>query len=541
VNSGRLSHAQNSATEIYAITNARIVTVSGPVIERGTLVIRNGLIQAAGANVAAPADAQVIDGAGLTIYPGLIDGLSSFGIPVPQASPSAAGPGQTGQRGQSAAALQTTSFASPNSTQPPGLQPEVYASDQIRAVGDQFDAAHAAGITTALTAPRDGIFMGQSAMINLAGETPQKMIVKSPMALHVGFTPLRTGVYPNSLMGVFSALRQMLLDAQRYREAKQIYEKNPRGLRRPDQDKSLEALLPVLSGTMPVVMLANSEREIIRALDLAKEFKLNVIIAGGEESWRVTDRLREQNVPVLLSLNFPRRTSALLPEADPDSMRVLRARVNAPRTAGKLAAARVRFAFESGSMTNLDDFLGNALKAVEGGLSRDEALRALTLNGAQILGLDDRLGSIEPGKIANLTIVRGDIFDKKPKVAQLFIDGRQVEIKPATTAASQAGLSGSWALNVNLGEGDVGVTLTLQQEGDTLSGSIQGALGSNQIASASAGPGGEIRFTVPITLSRESKQTTEANFTGTVTGNEMRGTVQIVGRSPGTFTGSRPR
>jgi hypothetical protein len=342
-------------------------------------------------------------------------------------------------------------------------------------------------------------------------------------------------------MGVFSALRQMLLDAQRYREANQIYEKNPRGLRRPDQDKSLEALLPVLSGAIPVVMVANSEREIIRALDLAKEFKLKAIIAGGEESWRVTDRLREQNVPVLLSLNFPRRTSALLPEADPDSMRVLRARVNAPRTAGKLAAARVRFAFESGSMTNFDDFLGNALKAVEGGLSRDEALRALTLNGAQIFGLDDRLGSIEPGKIANLTIVRGDIFDKKPKVTQLFIDGRSVEIKAAAAPASQTGLGGSWALNVNLGEGDVGITLTLQQEGDTLSGSIQGALGANQIAGASAGPGGEIRFTVPITLSRESKQTTEANFTGTVTGNEMRGTVQIVGRSPGTFTGTRPR
>jgi hypothetical protein len=333
----------------------------------------------------------------------------------------------------------------------------------------------------------------------------------------------------------------MLLDAQRYREANQIYEKSPRGLRRPDQDKSLEALLPVLSGAIPVVMVANSEREIIRALDLAKEFKLKAIIAGGEESWRVTDQLREQDVPVLLSLNFPRRTSALLPEADPDSMRVLRARVNAPRTAGKLAAAHVRFAFESGSMTNLEDFLGNALKAVEGGLSRDEALRALTLNGAQILGLDDRLGSIEPGKIANLTIVRGDIFDKKPNVAQLFIDGRVVEIKAAATPATQTGIGGSWVLNVNLGEGDVGVTLTLQQEGDTLSGSIQGALGANQIASASAGPGGEIRFTVPITLSRESKQTTEANFAGTVTGNEMRGTVQIVGRSPGTFTGTRPK
>ena len=131
----------------------------------------------------------------------------------------------------------------------------------------------------------------------------------------------------------------------RYQEAQQTYARNPRGMRRPDPDRALAALLPALEGTLPVVMYADSEREISRALDLAEEFKLRAIIAGGLESWKVADRLRERNVPVLLSLNFPRRTTAAMPEADPESLRVLRERVEAPKTAGRLAAARVRFAF----------------------------------------------------------------------------------------------------------------------------------------------------------------------------------------------------
>ena len=155
------------------------------------------------------------------------------------------------------------------------------AEDFIKPGGEQIEAARNAGITTALTAPRQGIWMGQSALINLAGDTPQQMIVRSPVALHVGFTPLRTGTFPNSLMGVFASLRQMLLDAQRYRQAQQTYDRSPRGMRRPNQDRSLAALLPVLDGTMPVVMYADREREIARALDLTQEFKLRPIIAGG--------------------------------------------------------------------------------------------------------------------------------------------------------------------------------------------------------------------------------------------------------------------
>src|SRR6185312_5869293 len=351
-------NAQRSAIDTYAITNARIVTVSGPVIERGTVVIRNGLIAAAGANVNAPPDARVIDGNGLTVYPGLIDAYTDLALPEASPAPSPGGGGGF------FAAPPPRPVGGPNSTQPVGLQPEVMVEDVIRPGGNEIESARNIGITTALTSPRTGIWMGQSALINLEGETPQQMIVRSPVAMHVGFTPLR-GTYPGSLMGVFATLRQMMLDAQRYRDSMQIYERNPRGTRRPDTDRSLAALIPVVDGRMPVVMIANSEREINRALDLASEFKLKLIIAGGQDADQVADRLAKQDVPVLLSLNLPRRTTAALPEADPEPLRVLRERVEAQQTAGKLAKAGVRFAFQSGSLTDMSELMVNARRVIE--------------------------------------------------------------------------------------------------------------------------------------------------------------------------------
>ena len=523
-------NAQRSAIDTYAIINASIVTVSGPVIERGTVVIRNGLIAAAGANVNAPPDARVIDGTGLTVYPGLIDSFTTLALPEASPSPS------PGDGGGFFAAPPPRPTGGPNSTQPPGLQPEVMVEDIIRTGGNEIESSRSIGITTALTSPRTGIWMGQSALINLAGDTPQQMIVRSPVAMHVSFTPLR-GTYPGSLMGVFATLRQMMLDAQRYRDSMQIYERNPRGMRRPETDRSLAALLPVLDGRMPVVMIANSEREISRALDLATEFKLPLIIAGGREADRVAERLAKQNVPVLLSLNLPRRTTAALPEADPEPMRVLRERVEAQQTAGKLAKAGVRFAFQSGSLTNISDLMVNAQRVIENGLPSADAVRAFTIWPAQILGVESQLGSIEAGKIANLTITRGDLFARDTRVAHVFIDGRPVDIKPAgPSAPSRNSLSGRWSVSINLGQGDTTISLNLQQESNRLTGSISGPLGAGEISNASVASGGDVRFTVVLNIEGQTK---EATFAGTLANNEIRGSVTIVGAAPGTFTATR--
>ena len=295
---------------------------------------------------------------------------------------------------------------------------------QLKAGEAQFETQRNAGFTTALTVPRDGIFNGQSALIDLAGDSVSGMIIKSPVAEHITFTTLRTGGYPVSLLGTFSALRQMFLDAQRLQTIQKMYDKDPRGMKRPENDRSLEALIPILNGEMPVVFNANNESEIIRALDFAREFNLKAIIAGGQEAGKVADRLKAQNVPVLLSLDFPKRTAAASTEADPEPIELLRLRAETPKTAARLKQAGVKFAFQSGGMKNISDFLTNANEAVKNGLSKTDAVRAMTLSSAEIFGVENRLGSIEKGKIANLVVSKGDIFDKSKVITQVFVDGK---------------------------------------------------------------------------------------------------------------------
>jgi imidazolonepropionase-like amidohydrolase len=525
---------ERNVPQVYAITNARIVPLASPAIDRGTVVIRNGVIAAVGAAVQAPADARIIDGTGLTVYPGLIDANSSLGYPAPSATQAGAPAGRGGRGG---AAQQGAPSGAPNSLRPVGLQPEIAAIDLVHPDAESFSGPHSAGITTALTVPSNGIFKGLSAVVTLGGSSTQAMIVKAPVAEHIAFTPLRTGGYPNSLLGVFSALRQTLLDAQHYGAEQAAYAKSPRGMRRPETDPSLEALQPVLARQIPVVMEASQAREIERALDLAKEFNLRAIIAGGEEADRVASRLKAENVPVLLSLNFPRRANAS-PDADPEPLRVLRARVEAPKLASKLAAAGVRFAFEDGGITTWSEFLANAGRTVENGLTADQAVRALTTSAAEILGVGDRLGTIETGKIANLTVTRGDLF--AGHVAHVFVDGSPVEIRaPAATAAGAAGAmaNGTWNVTVTMDEGEKSVTLGLQQFGDQLRGTIQGALGNSQISNGSIGADGTLRFTASVTM---AAGTEEAAFTGTISGNIIRGTVGVVGHPQGTFAGQRP-
>lgn len=540
-----LSRAQQAlavdrrSIDTYAITNARIFSLAGnSIIERGTVVIRNGLIEnVGGQQVRVPADARVIDGAGLTVYPGLIDAYTALGMPAAGGGNVAAAP-----RGAATPAVVPVATATPppNATpSPAGLLPEVFAADLLQPNSAPIEAARNAGITAALTAPRDGIFAGQSALINLAGAAPEDMILRSPVAMHAGFTPPRASGYPSSLMGVFAALRQALLDAQHYRDANAAYERGARGLRRLAPDRSLAALGPVIARQMPVVMYADSEREIARALDLAQEFNVRVIIAGGLESWKIADRLRQMSVPVLLSLNFPKRATAQLPEADPDSLRVLRERAAAPKTAARLAAAGVRFAFHSGTMTNMADFAPNVAKVVANGLAPDEALRALTLRPAEIFNVADRLGTIEPGKIANLVVSRGDLFDRNSRLTHVFIDGRPIDLKPAPAAPAPGAApntTGTWTLKIQAEAGEQSATLTLRQEGERLTGALQGDLGAAQIANGSVSAAGAVRFSAPIQI---GGLTSEATFAGTLAGNEMRGTVQIVGRQPTTFTGVR--
>lgn len=511
-----------AGAQSYAITNARIVTVSGPTIEKGTVVVRDGLITAVGADAKAPADAQVFDGTGLTVYPGFFDTVTNVGMqaPRPQSTP---GAGQVAAAAAPPAAVQT------NSNYPAGLRPELLAADEIRGGDSQFESVRNAGFTTVVTVGRTGIFNGQSAIINLAGESVSGMIVKAPFAAHVSFSTI-SGQYPGSLLGTFSALRQMFLDSGRLQELHKMYDANPRGMKRPEADRSLEALFPILNRQMPIVFNANRDIEIIRALDFAKEFNLKLIIAGGQEAWKVADRLKSQDVAVLLSLNFPKRTAAASPDADPDSMDLLRFRAETPKAAAKLQQAGVKFAFQSGGATAPADFFSNAGKAVDGGLPKEMAVRSMTLGSAEILGVNDRLGSIETGKIANLTVVRGDLFGKDRAVTNVFVDGRPFEQKApaaerprppggAPTALPQ--VAGNYSITIDVPGQQLTGTLALTQQAAVVTGSVQTQLGTSPIKDGKVTAEG-FSFAATVTFGGSE---IEVHIKGTVTGNEVKGTI----------------
>lgn len=542
-----------SAPRSFAITNARIVTASGADIERGTVIVRDGLIVTVGAgNIQVPVDVRVIDGSNLTVYPGIIDASAATGIPAPRATqPAGTGGGGGGQQAAIAQFLlqqqqaQQQSQTQSNSIYPAGLQPEIAAADLIRPTDSSVETARNSGFTTVLVVPRERIFQGQSALVNLSGETAGEAIVRAPVALHLTFVPLQAGQFPTSLMGSFAAVRQMFLDAQQLQTAQTNYEKNPRGARRPEANKSLEALFPYLNRQAPIVFQANTEREIARVLSFAREFNLKAVVSGGAESGRFAGQLKAQDIPVLLSLNFPRRTSSASPEAEPESMNTLRSRADAPKTAAQLAAAGVRFAFQSGGMTNFADFWTNAGRAVQAGLAKPAAIRAMTLGSAEILGVADRMGSIEPGKIANLTIVRGDIFDRARVVTHVFVDGRMYEIPAAApttapggggggafAAAAQA-IAGKWNLTMQLGGQTVQAIVTLTPQRNQLAGQFESSLGNAPISQGEMTPEG-FRFVVKLTVGEQ----VDAVFAGRVTEGQMTGTVTTP-QGTSSFTGTK--
>ena len=418
-------------TSIVAIQGARIVPVQGRPIEAGTLVMRDGLIAAVGATATVPAGATIIAGKGLTVYPGLIDLGSTTGLDLPP-TPRADNPQTTEdiERVKADYLLRTP----------------MRAADHLNPNAPALARAAAAGITSILATPSGDAFRGQSALINtsLPPDEPQigavadrrkgALVVRTPVAQHVTFSerPGAGNAYPNSLMGVVAFVRQAFLDAQHYQAAQRFAENTaaPPGRRlasAPAYESPLEALQPVLARRLPVAFRADSAREILRALDMAKAFKLDTIVTGAREADLVATDLKSADARVIVGLDFPKRPESLAPDAD-ESLGALRARANAPKTAAALAKAGIPFAFASGSLDDARDFLKNAAKTVQNGLARDEAIKALTLQAATIAGAADRVGSIEVGKLANVIVTDGDLFGDKTTIKHVFVEGRSVNL-----------------------------------------------------------------------------------------------------------------
>ena len=396
-------------SKVTVIRNARVVTVSGATIERGTIVIRDGRIAEVGAKVAVPAKAEVIDATGLSVYPGLIDSGTVLGLTEVSAVN---------------ATVDTTELGEFNAN--------MKALSAVNPYSELIPVGRMNGVTSAITCPQGGIISGQCALINLEGWTPELMKVSAPAAMHINYPQLgfrRGGGFGGGFAVTapsdqlrqardrqVESLRTRLDDAIAYHKARQATASD-KTLPPRDVDLGLEALIPVIKGEVPVMISANGAGEIKGAIDLAEKYKLRLIINGGDEAIKHAKLLKERNIPVVLGgvLELPGGEDAPYDEAF--------------ARAAELHKAGVKFAFTSGGVAyNVRLLPYHAGTAAAFGLPREEALKGVTLYPAQIFGVDKLVGSIEAGKVANLVITDGDILEFKTRVKRMLINGEPVSL-----------------------------------------------------------------------------------------------------------------
>jgi len=500
-------------TPTYAIVNCKIIPVNGSPIEKGIIIIRDGLIESLGpqGKISIPEDAEIIKADGLFAYPGLIDAHTNLFLELPEEEPRRPGTART----------TATDPQQKEKAQHPDLMALKLLKPKKAAVSD----LHKIGITTVLVAPERGIYAGQSVLLNINGENAEPMVIKNPVALHVNFTTTR-GTYPSSLMGTMAFLRQSFLDTGHYSSHKSQFTKSSRGLKRPEYNPFLEALLPYAVKKSPIFFNCANLEDIKRALGLIKEFKLNGFLSGANEAWRVADLLiKNAKVPLLVSLNFKPPTTSIYVNQGEELKKKAEEEIY-PANAANLNKKRLTFALTSQGLKKSSDIPKNVQKAIKAGLPKEEALKAMTIIPAKFLGVSSYLGSLESGKVANVILTSGEIFEEKTKVKRVFVDGISFEIKepPKGEKPSAVNIAGKWSAKISSPMGEWESTMELEQDGNEISGSISTRIGRWEIRDGILS-GNELALSISGTIMGE---TMNLAFSGTAEKDSIEGTITVM-------------
>ncbi|RMH17322.1 MAG: hypothetical protein D6696_16030 [Acidobacteria bacterium] len=472
--------------QVHALTGARIVVAPGRVVESGTVVIRDGIVSAAGDAVEPPADARLHDLAGLTIYPGLIDAYVT--VPWPE-DEDGEGDDLPVAGGDARGLVVPQRDASRHAVDP-----------------ERFRRLRAAGFTTAMIAPQQGLLRGTSALVNLGDGGASRNVLARGVAQNLTLRASDGGGYPASLMGAEALLRQTLYDARWYARARAAYERRP-AQERPPFSPVLEALDGVASGRMRVVIETQDVLDTLRWVHLIDEFGLDAVLVGNGEEYKRLAAVAASGLPHVLPLAFPEPPGVSSSSDDLSvGLEELRHWQRAPANPG-LVASRLPVAFTSHGLSDPKQIHSNLARAIARGLDPDAALAGLTTVPAELLGLAGRAGTVTPGAMANLLVVDGELFVDSPKLRQVWIDGRRYELKESKPP--EVDPAGTWSVTVRTGDGQqMSFTLKLEGTADSLRGSI-------------ATPGGEL----PLSSVTVSGKTVEMELDSTPLG--MPGTIQL--------------
>ena len=406
-------------TRSYAITQATIVPGPGRKIEKGTVLIKDGLITAVGQNLSIPADAILVKGDSIYVYAGFIDGLSRVGVVRPKED------------------LSKEKVKDPGNPSPEraGITPQNDVRNFLSPLDKSVEELRALGFTTAHVVPHGGMLSGTGAVISLGGSSADEMVVVSKSSLYSELTPSEK-VYPNTVIGVMAKWRELYRQASLTKSYESTYASNRSGIDRPATDRVLEAFYPAIDKRIPVLFRADKALDLHRVLALQKDLGFSLIAANLKEGWDAIPKIKSSGAKVFLSLELPEEKkdekkdnksteiTAFTDSLERKALEKRRADFVALQTgqAASFQKAGVAFGFATASAKS-KDIPSNLRRIIKAGLTEDQALAALTTSPASLLGVSDRLGSIDPGKVANLVVSRRPIFDEKSKVQYVFVDG----------------------------------------------------------------------------------------------------------------------
>lgn len=448
----------------FALTGATIVLAPGKRLERGTIVLRDGLIEAVGESVAVPPDAVEVPSQGRFLYAGFLE-PDAHGQAATAARDEGRPPAAESARAEGVGALHPLSGIRPERRALDGLTP--WSGDRRR----EAEAWRGAGYAAIAVAPARGVLRGTSALLQVHDDRSVRELVLREDAAQMGAFEIASfgRSYPTSLMGAAAALRQVFLDAQRQRVWETRWAEDPAGIPRPERTPAFSALAPLLARQVPWIVELSDPADLDLADRIAREFDLDLVAAGTGHEWEVADRAKEAGRILVMPVAFPDKPELEEGDAGLDvPLRTLRRHAEAAAGPARLHAAGVRLAFTTRGLKTLADLLPNLRKMVAAGLPEEVALAGLTTEPARALRVDRVLGTLEPGKIANLVVCDGPVLGARSRILATYVDGVEYrapeKARPKSDPSAVVDPRGTWSVELDLGRG--GGTRTWVLEGE---------------------------------------------------------------------------
>jgi imidazolonepropionase-like amidohydrolase len=509
-------------TRTYAITNVNIIQGPGRKIDMGVVLIKDGLITGAGKGLAIPPEAVVIKADSMYVYAGFIDGLSHAGVTKPKEEPR--------ER------IQNPGNPPPEKA---GITPQTDVRNLLNPSDKSLEDYRGLGFTTAQVVPYGVLLPGTAAVIQMSGKPADQVVLGNKSSLYSELTS-NQGVYPGTILGIMAKWRELYRQADLSMKYSSLYASNRAGLERPASDKILEAFFPVIEKKMPVLFKADKILDAHRVLTLQSDLGFMLTIANLKEGWDVINKIKSANAKVFLSLDLPdemKKEDAKKDTKSPTMTEQEKTALEKRKAAfiakydGQAAAfqkAGVKFGFSSID-AKTSNVQANLRRMIKAGLTEDQALAALTINPAEILGVADRLGTIDNGKIANLTISDKPYFNEKAKVRYVFIDGQPFKMEMKDTRKSNgttAEIVGSWTVKVETPQGTNSSTVTFSKDGSNYAGKISGGMLPAPIEIKKVDlDGTALKYTYSFNMG--GNQTVNVEVDATVDGESYSGTANV--------------